>query len=143
GETAKAEAAFARALELRPDDVAALVWLGRMYLDAGQPERAEPLFTRARAQAPRAVAAMAGLGQVALARRDYQTAVNQFEEALAVDPGVQSIHSPLAAAYRGLGRLDQAEAHLKKWRNTDLLVPDPLKMELDVLLQSGLSYELR
>jgi tetratricopeptide (TPR) repeat protein len=143
GQTPKAEAAFTRALELRPDDVPTLVWLGRMYLDGGQPERAEPFFRRAKAQAPRTVAVVAGLGQTALALRDYQTAVSQFEEALAIDPTMKSVHSPLAAAYRGLGRIDEAEAQLRQWRNTELLVPDPLKMELDVLLQSGLSYELR
>ncbi len=143
GETAKAEAAFSRALEIKPDDVASLVWLGRLYLDDGQPDRAEPLFARAQQHAPRASAVLGGLGQAALARRDYQLAASRFEEALAADPSAQSLHSPLAAAYRGLGRTADAEAHLKQWRNTDLLVPDPVKTELDILLESGLSYELR
>jgi tetratricopeptide (TPR) repeat protein len=39
--------------------------------------------------------------------------------------------------------LDKAEPHLRQWRNSDILVPDPLKQELDLLLESGLSYELR
>ena len=143
GETAKAEAAFSRALELTPDHVPTLVWLGRMYLDDGKPEQAEPLLMRAREKAPNVVAVIAGLGQAALARRDYQAAIAQFEQALAIDPGMASVHSPLAAAYRGVGRMDQAEAHLRQWRNTELPVPDPLKRDLDVLLQSGLSYELR
>jgi tetratricopeptide (TPR) repeat protein len=86
---------------------------------------------------------MAGLGQVALARRDYARAVTLLEEALAFDPNAASIHSPLANAYRGLGNDAQAEAHLKQWRNTEILVPDRLRVDLDLSLESGLSYELR
>jgi len=66
-----------------------------------------------------------------------------LEEALALDPSALSVHSPLAMAYRGLGDTAKAEAHLKQWRNTDVLVPDRLRMDLDLSLNSGLSYELR
>ena len=37
----------------------------------------------------------------------------------------------------------KAEAHLKQWRNTDVLVRDPFRQELDLALHSGLSFELR
>ena len=47
GDTAAAMAAFRRVLELQPDDVPSLVWLGRMRMDQGQPDLAEPLFARA------------------------------------------------------------------------------------------------
>lgn len=135
--------AFRRALELRPNDVPALVELGNLYLDQGRPDAAEPLFTRALAQPPRQVAVLAGLGQVALAKQQYQQAVDYLEEALTLDPTASSVHSPLALAYRGLGELDKAEAHLAQWSDKDVLVPDPLRTELDLILESGLSYELR
>ncbi len=143
GDTERSLAAFTRALELAPTDVATLIWLGRGYLDRGQPEQAEPLFERARAAAPQTLAALAGLGQAALARRDFARAVSVLEEALTLDPSAASIHSPLALAYRGLGDTKQAEAHLRQWRNTEVLVPDPVRQELDLALQSGLSFELR
>jgi tetratricopeptide (TPR) repeat protein len=143
GDIAKSIAAFRRVLEINPDDVATLIWLGRTYLDQGQADQAEPLFSRARQLAPREPAVLAGLGQSALARRDYAGAVSALEEALAVDSSLASIHSPLAMAYRGLGDTAKAEAHLKQWRNTDVLVPDPFRQELDLALQSGLSFELR
>jgi tetratricopeptide (TPR) repeat protein len=143
GETDKAEAAFKRVLELRPDDLPALVWLGRLNLDKGRPEEAEPLFARARTLMPRSVAALAGLGRAALAKRDYAGAASHLEEALSIDPQAESLHAPLAMAYRGLGDVRKAEPHLKQWRNTDILLPDPLQQELDLLLESGLSYELR
>jgi tetratricopeptide (TPR) repeat protein len=143
GQTEKSIQAFQRALERSPSEIATLIWLGRLYLEQGKPEVAEPLFQRAADLPPRNVAVMAGLGQAALARRDYQRAVTVLEEALALDPGAASIHSPLANAYRGLGDQAKAEAHLKLWRNTDVLVPDRLRNDLDMSLESGLSYELR
>ena len=143
GQTDKSIQAFTRAVDLGPTEIATLIWLGRLYLEQGKPEAAEPFFTRAAALPPRNVAVLSGLGQVALARHDYQKAVSVLEEALTLDPSAASIHSPLANAYRGLGDTAKAEAHLKQWRNTDILVPDRLRMDLDLALESGLSYELR
>jgi len=143
GNIAGSISAFKRVLEIAPDDLATLIWLGRTYLDQGVADEAEPLFARARQLAPREPAVLAGLGQSALARRDYGDAVSALEEALSIDASLASIHSPLAMAYRGLGDTAKAEAHLKQWRNTDVLVPDPFRQELDLSLDSGLSYELR
>jgi tetratricopeptide (TPR) repeat protein len=143
GQTEKSIQSFERALQRNPSEIATLIWLGRLYLEQGKPDVAEPLFERAAQLPPRNVAVMAGLGQAALARRDYQRAVTVLEEALAFDPSVASIHSPLANAYRGLGDSAKAEEHLKLWRNTDLVVPDRLRADLDMSIESGLSYELR
>jgi tetratricopeptide (TPR) repeat protein len=143
GDTAKSMAAFERALERAPTDIATLVWLGRGYQELGQPDRAAPMFERALKVAPDTVAALAGLGQIALGRNDYTRAVQVLEQALAINPGAASLHSPLAQAYRGLGQTARAEAHLQQWRNTDILVDDPMRQQLDIALQSGLAYELR
>jgi tetratricopeptide (TPR) repeat protein len=143
GQTEKAIQSFNRSLGLGPNEIATLIWLGRLYLETGQPEKAEPIFERAAALPPKNVAVLAGLGQAALAKRDYMRAVSLLEEALTVDPNAFSVHSPLAMAYRGLGDTAKAEAHLKQWRNTEVLVPDRLRMDLDLALDSGLSYELR
>jgi tetratricopeptide (TPR) repeat protein len=143
GNTAKARGDFKRVLELRPNDFSTLIWLGRLALDDGQPEEAEPFFSRALTERPRSIPALAGLGSAALAKHDYAAAVKHLEEALEIDPQAESLHSPLAMAYRGLGSLDKAEPHLRQWKNREILVPDPLRQELDLLLESGLSYELR
>ena len=139
----KAIADLTRVLELSPNDVPALILLGRLYLDQGQPEKAEPLFERARTNAPQTVAVLLGLGQAALARKDYAGAVAVLEEALDADSSALSIHSPLAMAYRGLGDTARATEHLRQWRNTEVIVSDPVRQELDLSLQSGLSFELR
>lgn len=44
GELAMAAQFFERVLELRPSDVATLVWLGQARLDQERPEAADPLF---------------------------------------------------------------------------------------------------
>jgi len=143
GDTAKSITAFSRVLEISPNDVSTLIWLGRGYLDQGQADKAEPLFERARQLAPQVPSVLVGLGQAALARRDFARAASTLEEALKLDPSLQSVHSPLAMAYRGLGDTSKAEEHLKLWKNTEVLVPDPFRRELDLALESGLSYELR
>ena len=120
-----------------------LIWLGRGYLDQGEAEKAEPLFERARQLAPQVPAILVGLGQAALARRDFARAATTLEQVLTLDSSLQSVHSPLAMAYRGLGDTAKAEEHIKLWKNTEVLVPDPLRRELDLALESGLSYELR
>jgi tetratricopeptide (TPR) repeat protein len=143
GDSAQAIALLTRVLELRPNDVPALVWLGRAYLDQGQPDQAEPLFTRALATAPMTLAAKVGLAQIAIGRRDFARAVTLLEEGFQILPTADSLHSLMATAYRGLGNTAKADEHLKRWRNTDVLVQDPLREELDLALESGLSYELR
>ena len=143
GDPAASIAAFERALQLAPGDMPAMVWLGRSYQEQGQPDRAASYFERALQVAPDTVAALAGLGQSALAQNNYARAVEVLEKALSIDPRVASIHSPLAMAYRGLGDEQKAEAHLRQWDNVDILVPDPLRQQLDLAVQSGLAYELR
>lgn len=143
GDTEGAIVAYRRALESHPNDVPTLVGLGRLHLDRGEADEAAPLFERAYQVAPRTLAVLAGLGQTALARRNFADAAARLEEALTIDPKAASIHSPLAIAYRELGQIAKAEAHLAEWRNTEILVPDPLGQELDQALDSGLSYELR
>jgi tetratricopeptide (TPR) repeat protein len=143
GELDQAEVFFKRVLELQPNDLPTLIWLGRLYLDSGRFDDADALFAKAQTLAPREVSVLAGLGRIALERRDYARAAQLLEEALSIDPEANSLHSQAAMAYRGLGQLDKAQPHVRQWRNRDLYVPDPLGQEIDMLLESGLSYELR
>jgi tetratricopeptide (TPR) repeat protein len=133
----RAVASFARAVELRPNDVAALVWLGNLYLERGKPELAEPLFTRAMSAQPGTIAALYGLGQTALAKGDHRRAVEYFERLLAADARATVVHYPLALAYRGLGDTAKAEQHLQQRGTVEVGPPDPLMVELRGLLQGA------
>ena len=131
GDTARSIAAFNRVLEISPNDVPTLIWLGRGSPGSraggsgGAALRARP------STGAEGAAVLVGLGQAALARRDFARAASTLEEALKLDPDLQSVHSPLAMAYRGLGDTAKAEEHLKLWKNTEVLVPDPFRQELD------------
>jgi len=142
GDAPKSAAAFARALELKPDDVPTLVWLGDARLDEGKPDQAEPLFAKAAALQPTSVAAQYGVGRAALAKQDYTGAVSSLEKALALDPRATIIHYPLGMAYRGAGDQAKAQAHLAQ-RGTLAIEPDdPLMKQLDALLHSAIGYEV-
>ncbi len=143
GELPKAAALFERVLQLQPDDVAALVWLGDVNLSLGRPDAAEPLFAKALALQPASLSARFGLGRVALARQDYQRAVEQLEDVLARDPEAAGAHYPLSMAYRGLGRTELAELHLRQREEHEILPADPLMVELDELIESPQAYESR
>jgi tetratricopeptide (TPR) repeat protein len=143
GDNDRSKRAFERVLQLRPDDVPTLIWMARLALDRGDAAEAEQLLARADRVAPHNVAVLAGLGQAALLRRDFSTTVSRLEQALAIDSSATSLHSPLATAYRALGDADRAEAHARAWRNTDIPLQDPLREELDLAVNSAVSYELR
>lgn len=114
------------ALELEPDNQAALIRRGRVYLQAGSLEEAEADFRRALALQPESAAALGGLGRVAVAQERFREAVEWIEKALALEPGADSLQHPLGMAYRGLGQLDEARRHLELRGNRDPQVDDPL-----------------
>ena len=142
GDAANSIASFTRALELQPDDVPTLVWVGEGDLDQGKPDAAQPRFEKALSLQPRSVPAQYGLGRAALAKQDYARAVEALEKALALDPLATVIHYPLAMAYRGLGNQDKAQAHLALRGTLALKPQDPLMDRLNAMLNSALSYEV-
>jgi tetratricopeptide (TPR) repeat protein len=143
GDPARTVAAFERALRLRPDDLPTLVWLGNVYLDEGRTADAEPLFTRAFANQPRSVPVLFGMGRTALANQSFARAVEYLEQALTIDPKAVVIHYPLAMAYRGMGDRQKAEEHLQARGPGEIRPPDPLMLEIDSMLESAVSYEVR
>ena len=143
GPLAKSAQSLERALQLQSSDVATLVWLGEAYLAQGRPDTAEPQFAKALALQPQSVSARFGAGRAALARKDHARAVQYLEETLALDPRETAAHYPLALAYRGLGNVGKAEAHLRQKGDIQILPTDPLMKDLDELLQSPKAYDLR
>jgi tetratricopeptide (TPR) repeat protein len=124
-------------------DVATLVWLGKVYVDRGQPDSAEPLFAQALSIQPRMVAALFGLGRTALARRDYTRVVEYLEQVLSLDARASAAHYPLALAYRELGESTKADAHLRQRGTVEIGPPDPLMAEVRGLLRTAGAEEER
>ena len=86
---------------------------------------------------------MFGAGRTALAARDFGAAAKFLEQTLARQPRATAAHYPLAMAYRGLGDLARAEAHLKHQGKDDPRPTDPLMGEIDTLVQTPEAYNVR
>lgn len=147
GDLDRAVESFERALTIEPEDLAALVWLVHVRVDLDQPVEAEQLLARAWASHPGTPALLYQGGRASLAARDYAAAVERLEEALRLNPAATVIHYPLAMAYRGLGDLDRARAHLDRGgARTDGrgaeggVLADPLMTEIYTLLRSPQSH---
>ncbi len=134
---------YRRAAALRPDDLATRMLLADVLFARGEFDAAEQIYGRALERHPDAAAAQVGLGRVALARRDYADAAARFEQGLSAAPWATAVHYPLALAYRGLGDTGKAEAHLRRQGDVEALPPDPLRQELDELLESANAYNIR
>jgi tetratricopeptide (TPR) repeat protein len=141
GDAAKAAQFFSRALELQPADAPTLIWLGEAYLDQDRPDQAEPLFLRTLSRDPGSAAALSGAGRAAVAKRDFPRAVEYLERALAAEPRALGLHYSLAAAYRGMGQLEQARAHVERRGSGRPTPHDPLMDTYEAVLHSPLNYE--
>ena len=130
GRAEAAIARFERALELRPDDVAAQVWLGDTLFQSAIYDRSRAAFEKAVELHGESASAYLGLGRVALAERRYEDAVTALTRALELLPGSTIAHYPLAQAYRGLGKLEQARHHLELRGETEAYPYDPLMEEI-------------
>ncbi len=128
---------------LRPNYVAVLVNLGNIYLELNRLEDAMESFKAALEIEENNAAAHYGLGQVAVSRRGYSEAVDRFEKALAQVPGANRIHYSLAMAYRGLGDVKKARAHLAQQGSVGVRVSDPLVDGLQDLIKGERVHLIR
>jgi tetratricopeptide (TPR) repeat protein len=120
--------AFEAALALDGNDVPTLFSLGEVYLQHGDFDKAQQMYEKMQGNANARASALTGLGKVALAKRQYQQAVDHLEEALKLAPYASHLRQPLAAAYRGLGNQAKAEENLREYRadGVEPEIVDPL-----------------
>lgn len=143
GEAQRAIGYYNAALSLRPDYLPVFVSLGNIHLQLNRLEEAGAFFKRALALDDRSAAAQYGLGQVALSKRSYAEAVKYLEQALRLAPGANRLHYALAMAYRGLGELAQAQAHLSQSGTVGVRASDPLLDGLQDLARGARLHLIR
>jgi tetratricopeptide (TPR) repeat protein len=141
GDLQKAVRLFERVLQLKPEDVDTLVWLGDTDLAVGNAGAAEPLFTKALELDPNSVSARFGLGRTALAKNDNRKAVDYLEEVLRLNPKATAAHYPLSVAYAALGDQARSAEHLRLRKDGKIAPADHLMVELDALLNSPQTHE--
>ena len=130
----QAAAAYERALALRPDYGPARVRLGRTYLELGRAGAAEPLLQGVLGDPGLKGPALFALGRATLARNDFAGAAERFEAVLAEHPDASRVRYPLAMAYRGLGRVEDARTQLAQRGEGEPRFLDPLVDDLQGLL---------
>lgn len=139
GDLETAVQAYRQALTLRPDYAPAQVRLAEVYLDLGRPEQALPLFQEV-SDAAEVRAAAFGLGRIALTQQAYQDAAHWLEHAQKEQPTASRIHYPLAMAYRGLGDVTKARAHLAQRGDVTPTIADPVVEELAGLISGARTH---
>jgi len=117
--------------------------LGNLYLELNRLDEAKARFGLALQKEPNNAAAHYGLGQVALSKRDYAEAVRQLEKTVELVPEANRIHYPLALAYRGLGDIEKAKAHLARQGTVGVRVDDPFVDHLAQLLEGMRVHMIR
>jgi tetratricopeptide (TPR) repeat protein len=133
GRFEEAAAAFETARRIRPDDQALDVYLGEVHLSVNRLRDAREEFERAAVRFP--AAARRGLGEVALRERRYSEAVDHFRAVLERAPQATAVHYSLAMAYRGLGRLADAQSELQQRGAGEVRPADPLIENLASLVR--------
>jgi tetratricopeptide (TPR) repeat protein len=140
----QAAAAFADSLRLDPDSVPALVWLADTELALGRPDAAESHLATAVQRDGSSAAAWFTRGRVAIARREFQAAIEYLQRAQSLAPDADAVHYPLGLAYRGIGDRTRAGQHMARRSASATLPPaDPLMDGLPALLQTGSAHLTR
>jgi tetratricopeptide (TPR) repeat protein len=119
----QAAQSFRRALEFRPGDPAALINLGHSLQALGLPDEARAHYEAAAADAGFAGIAQGCLGALAQRSGRFEEAVRCYRLALDANDKDPSAHHGIAAAYRDLGRVDEALAHFAR---ADEIAPNPV-----------------
>src|SRR3954467_5186022 len=108
----RAEAAFARAVALRPNDAVAHRERGRALLDLERPEAAFVELAAAVLVDPRDYESYVTLGQIHLDAGRYAQASAVLTRAIAIEPDEASAYYVLATTLVRSDRADEAAPHL-------------------------------
>ena len=76
-----------------------------------------------------------GLGEIALREERFDEAIRRFQAVLDRVPSASAVHYPLAMAYRGLGRVDDARRHLDLRGTGSVRVSDPVVDRIRTLVR--------
>jgi len=103
---------YRKALEVNPNNAAALASLGSCLLRLGKPQEAMSHLTRAVEAEPDLANAHSSLGMALSRQNRIPEAVESFRRALRLDPDLALPHLYLGTLLQQLGALEEAEAHL-------------------------------
>ena len=100
-----------RALSLEPDLAKSHYFYGLTLKTEGRYDEALEHFRRAADAYPRDRVVRNQIGRLHFLKREFDTAVAEFEKTLAIDPEDLEAHYNLMLSYQGLGDPDRATTH--------------------------------
>ncbi|MBT8114774.1 MAG: tetratricopeptide repeat protein [Arenicella sp.] len=126
GNLDQAATGFERVLELRNDDLPALIRLGNVRFEQAHMDKARELYRQVLVVDAQSAAALFGLGRVASATGNYKEAVSLLEKVLELQPSADRSNYLLGLAWRNLGDRDKAAAYLARRGTGEPGFADPL-----------------
>jgi tetratricopeptide (TPR) repeat protein len=141
-----AVAHYRRAIELAPDNVAAMRLLGTALYDAGRVGEAVEVYRRASVLDPSDVVILSNLGACLTGCERFEAAIAACEEALALDPDFAPAHVNLGIIHERMGNVDASVAAHRRAISADpnfsqgyanLAVALRNKGELDEMLEAS------
>lgn len=113
---AKAEDAYLRALQAKPDFLLAMLNLGKLQLAQKKYEIAVDVLTKAVTADPQSADAQQYLGEAYLGLKKGSKALGPLNEAIRLDPkGKADIHLRIAALYNAAGMKDKAAVEYEQF----------------------------
>ena len=140
GRLDEAKAYLEQGLALSQNDVPTLLRLGQIAFDQDSTVSARRFFEQALRIEGQNAAAFYNLGRIAAAEQAFQEAIDQYEQALAAQPEATSIYHLLGLAYRQMGDLEAAKAHLEQAGTTPVRFTDPLIDDLARFVEGAQAY---
>ncbi len=126
GDLSEAAVGFERVIELRPNDLPALLRLGNVRFEQAQAEQAEQIYQQALNIEPNSATALYGLGRIASSRGQTESAISYLEKALELQPFADRLNYLLGIAWRNLGDREKAESYLAAHGTNEPSFTDPL-----------------
>jgi tetratricopeptide (TPR) repeat protein len=117
GATEDARAAYARCLELNPQQTGAHINLGRLLQEKGLLREAEAHYRQAISIAPEDATTAFNLGTVLEALGRRHSAIEAYQQALKAEPAFADAHYNLSGLYEDVGNRAAALKHLLRYRS--------------------------
>ena len=114
---AESEKAFRRSIELNPNYATARHWYSRLLADVGRKDEALAEIKRANEIDPLSLVIIANIAQRYQEMGDYQSAIEQCNKIIEIDPSFAIGHLQLASIYLDQRRTAEAVAETEKVRD--------------------------
>ncbi len=114
GDYASAEAAFQKALRIKPQNEAAAEGLATVLFSTGRYPEARDVLTKGLKAHPSSAILLVAMGRLLNYIGEYESARKQFEKALAAEPGYPDAIVGLGLSYREMGKSDLAKEQFLK-----------------------------